>query len=145
MILSVQIRGYMHYTHQHDEKDSSSYQRAKTRLINIQADQATLRLARDQGELISAIDVDNVWSDRILCSRAILLGLPPRLSAQISTLCQIDDPHAITRIIADGINEALDELAKPVTYEDNYIDRDFDETEDEADDEIDDEEAKHRD
>jgi len=137
------IRGYTHYIHQHGEKDSSSYQQAKTRLINLQAELITLRLARDQCELISATDVDNTWADRILRSRAILLGLPPRLSAQISSLCQVDNPHAITRIITQGINDALDELAKPITYENNDSEEDFDETTDETNDEIDDEQDKH--
>ena len=138
------IRGYTHYIHQRDEKDSSSYQEAKTRLINIQADLATLRLARNQDELIPATAVDNAWSDSILRARAILLGLPPRLSAQISQHDDLaDDPHIVSRIIAQGINEALDELGKPITYEDNDREEDFDETADAADDKIDDDEDKH--
>lgn len=137
------IRGYLKSLQpEHNDQVSSNYQRAKTRLINLQADQVTLRLARDQTKLLSAIDVDNTWSDRILCARAILQGLPPRLSAQISALCQVDSPHAITRIIAQGINEALDELARPITYKDNEI-GEFDEAEDAADNEIDDDEAQH--
>lgn len=115
------IRGYLKYIQpDHDDQNSSNYQQQKTRLAGLQADLLELRLARSQGKFIPADIVDSTWADSILRARAVLLGLPPRLSAKISQIT--DDPKAITRIITQGIEEALDELSKPVTYEDDTLD-----------------------
>jgi len=124
-----------------ESQATADYQQQKTRLTELQADLLGLRLARMEGELISAVAVDNAWADSVLRTRAVLLGLPPRLSAQIN---QADNPHAVTQIIAQGIDDALTELAEPVTYEDNLMDSDLEEIDDENNDESDDEEDKYQ-
>lgn len=109
------IRGYLHYIHQHDEKNSSAYQREKTRLTKVQADQATLSLERDQGKLLCAITVEQVWTDSLLHMRSILLNCAQRLTTQIMS-CAPLQREQVNRCVQAVMEEALEKITDATCY-----------------------------
>jgi len=126
------IQGYLKYLQpEHEDKDQTSYQQQKTRLIQLQADLLELRLARKNRQLISVKAVDDAWMDITIRAKDILLNMVPGLTAKIVLL---KDSDAITDCIDQEVENVLELLAKP-DYHDDFHEEPA-ETDDELDREI---------
>ena len=89
-------------------KLGSSYDEARTRKVNAEAEIAELELAKVRGELVVAEDVVKAWDDVLSALKGKLLSIPtkaaPIVSAEIeASMCQ--------KILEDLVNEALEELS----------------------------------
>jgi phage terminase Nu1 subunit (DNA packaging protein) len=80
---------------------------AKTRLAAAQAEKHEMENAVRRKELADVKDVDRVWSDMVLATRAKFLSMPAKLAAQLTNLT--DAAVIATRIRAE-VYAALAEL-----------------------------------
>lgn len=113
------IQAYKQFIQRTTNKDkaSSEYQRQKTRLVKIQADHATLTLARAQAKLLDTKTAKRLWHDNVVKLRAILLHHSVYLSAQIMALSPLS--HAtIDHCIQVAMTNALAEITQlPTDFE----------------------------
>lgn len=89
-------------------KLGSSYDEARTRKVNAEAEIAELELAKIKGVLVVAEDVVKAWEDVLGAFKGKLLSLPskaaPIVSAELEAgMCQ--------KILEDLVAEALTELS----------------------------------
>lgn len=89
-------------------KLGSSYDEARTRKVNAEAEIAELELKKIHGELVIAEDVVSAWNDVLGALKAKLLSIPtkaaPVVSAETNTgMCK--------SILEDLVNESLEELS----------------------------------
>ena len=89
-------------------KLGSSYDEARTRKVNAEAEIAELELKKIHGELVVAEDVISAWNDVLAALKAKLMSIPtkgaPILSAETNTgVCK--------SVLEDLIIEALEELS----------------------------------
>lgn len=89
-------------------KLGSSYDEARTRKVNAEAEIAELELAKVRGELVVAEDVVKAWEDVLSAMKGKLLSIPTKAAPVVSAeseagLCQ--------SVLEDLINEALEELS----------------------------------
>ncbi|MBQ7154824.1 MAG: hypothetical protein IJR85_04645 [Synergistaceae bacterium] len=82
---------------------------AKTRLTNIKADQAALKLKIMQGEFVSIAEVNKQQAEAISRVRTKMLAIPAKLSRKLSG--QEFSPQEVNVILTEAVNEALNELA----------------------------------
>jgi hypothetical protein len=94
-------------------KLGSSYDEARTRKVNAEAEIAELELAKVRGELVIAEDVVKAWDDVLSALKGKLLSIPTKAAPVVSA-----EPEAgsCQKILEDLINEALEELSN---YEPN--------------------------
>ena len=89
-------------------KLGSTYDEARTRKVNAEAELAELELKKVHGELVIAEDVVSAWNDVLGALKAKLLSIPtkgaPIVSAETNT-------GACKAVLEDLINEALEELS----------------------------------
>jgi hypothetical protein len=90
-------------------KIGSSYDEARTRKVNAEAEIAELELKKIHGELVNADDVVTAWTDVLGSVKSRLLSIPTKAAPVVAAesnagLCQ--------SIIEDLITEALDELSR---------------------------------
>jgi len=101
----------------------------KIRNERAKADMAEMKLARMQGTMHDAIDVERVMTDMLSAMRAKLLGMPSKIAPVIVSQ---DEITIIQEIIRKNIYEALQELSEydpEMFYSEDYIDQgDGDET-----------------
>lgn len=81
---------------------------AKTRDTNAAADIKELKLAILRKEYVRLEDVNRRWAEQAGRVKAKLLGLPSRLTGQLAVM---SDKKEINALLADAVNEALNELA----------------------------------
>lgn len=89
-------------------KIGSSYDEARTRKVNAEAEIAELELARVHGTLVLADEVVQAWEDVLGALKGKLLSIPTKAAPVVSAepeaaLCQT--------ILEDLLNEALEELS----------------------------------
>lgn len=89
-------------------KLGSSYDEARTRKVNAEAEIAELELARVHGTLVVAEDVVKAWEDVLGALKGKLLSIPTKAAPVVSaeqeaSMCQ--------DILEDLLNEALEELS----------------------------------
>lgn len=89
-------------------KLGSSYDEARTRKVNAEAEIAELELKKIHGDLVVAEDVIAAWNDVLAAMKAKLMSIPtkgaPILSAETNTgVCK--------SVLEDLIIEALEELS----------------------------------
>lgn len=86
----------------------SSYDEARTRKVNAEAEIAELELAKVRGELVIAEDVVKAWDDVLAALKGKLLSIPTKAAPVVSA-----EPEAgsCQKILEDLINEALEELS----------------------------------
>ena len=89
-------------------KLGSSYDEARTRKVNAEAEIAELELAKVRGELVVAEDVVKAWDDVLAALKGKLLSIPTKAAPVVSS-----EPEAgsCQKILEDLINEALEELS----------------------------------
>lgn len=89
-------------------KLGSTYDEARTRKVNAEAEIAELELKKIHGELVIAEDVVGAWNDVLAALKAKLLSIPTK-SAPI--VASENNPAICQNIIEDLVNEALEELS----------------------------------
>lgn len=86
----------------------SSYDEARTRKINAEAEIAELELQRIKATMCFTADVVKAWESVLHACRAKLLAVPVKMAPIVSGL---SDTGVIKDRIEEAIREALDELA----------------------------------
>lgn len=81
---------------------------ARLRKENAEADLAEIKVAKEQGKLIEADRVSELWSNLVYAMRAKMLSLPGRASVQTAGLPQLK----VELRLEEMVREALDELSR---------------------------------
>ena len=89
-------------------KIGSSYDEARTRKVNAEAEIAELELQKIHGTLVVAEDVVAAWDDVLGALKAKLLAIPAKGAPVLSTETQTSTCQSI---LEDLIHEALEELS----------------------------------
>lgn len=89
-------------------KIGSSYDEARTRKVNAEAEIAELELQKIHGTLVIAEDVVSAWNDVLGALKAKLLAIPAKGAPVLSTETQTG---ACQSILEDLVHEALEELS----------------------------------
>lgn len=89
-------------------KIGSSYDEARTRKVNAEAEIAELELQKIHGTLVVAEDVVSAWNDVLGAFKAKLLAIPAKGAPVLSTESQTGTCQSI---LEDLIHEALEELS----------------------------------
>ena len=82
---------------------------AKTRLTNIKADQAELKLKVMQGEYISVDEVNKRQAEEVARVRTKLLAIPSKLARRLSG--QVFSVQEVSEVLTEAVTEALNELS----------------------------------
>lgn len=118
----VQTYYYNEFIGNEDDELDGKYERA--RKAKAEADRIEFDLEIKQGKYVETELVEHILTGIISNCRAKLLALPRKLAPTVSTA---QSPNEVEEILTDGINEALDELVKPV-FDDSAITRDNENT-----------------
>jgi phage terminase Nu1 subunit (DNA packaging protein) len=86
----------------------SSYDEARTRKINAEAEIAELELARIRQTLCKTEDVVKAWESVLHACRAKFLAMPSKMAP---VLANVTDTAVIKDHLENAVREALDELA----------------------------------
>jgi hypothetical protein len=86
----------------------SSYDEARTRKINAEAEIAEMELAKIRLQLCPTEDVVKAWTDVLNACRAKFLSLPTKIAP---LLAQEDDASIVKDILESQIHEVLVELS----------------------------------
>lgn len=86
----------------------SSYDEARTRKVNAEAEIAELQLAKARGELALVDDVITAWVDVLTATKAKLIAIPTKTA---TILASENDPTIIKKELEEQIREALFELS----------------------------------
>ena len=86
----------------------SSYDEARTRKVNAEAEIAELELAKVRGDLVVVDDVVQVWAEVVSALKGKLLSIPTKAAPVVSAE---PDAGICQAILEDLVNEALEELS----------------------------------
>ena len=89
-------------------KIGSSYDEARTRKVNAEAEIAELELQKIHGTLVIAEEVVSAWNDVLGALKAKLLAIPAKGAPVLSTETKTG---ACQSILEDLVHEALEELS----------------------------------
>ena len=89
-------------------KIGSSYDEARTRKVNAEAEIAELELAKVHGTLVVAEDVVKAWEDVLGALKGKLLSIPTKAAPVVSAE---NEAGVCEDILEDLMNEALEELS----------------------------------
>jgi len=89
-------------------KIGSSYDEARTRKVNAEAEIAELELAKVHGTLVLASDVVQAWEDVLGAMKGKLLSIPTKAAPVVSAETEASRCQTI---LEDLMNEALEELS----------------------------------
>ena len=89
-------------------KIGSSYDEARTRKVNAEAEIAELELAKLKGVLVVAEDVTGAWEDVLGAFKGKLLSIPSKAAPVVASELE---PGGCQKVLEDLINEALTELS----------------------------------
>ena len=89
-------------------KLGGTYDQARTRKMNAEAEIAEIELERIHGTMVVAEDVVTAWEDVLGAMKTKLLSLPTKAAPILSTET---DTTTCQNILEDMVNEALEELS----------------------------------
>jgi len=89
-------------------KIGSSYDEARTRKVNAEAEIAELELAKVRNQLVIVEDVVKAWTDTLANLKAKLTNVPSKAAPIVASE---SDAGVIQAMLADLMNEALEELS----------------------------------
>ena len=89
-------------------KLGSTYDEARTRKVNAEAEISELELAKVRSQLVVAEDVEKAWTDTLSNLKAKLTNIPSKAAPIVASETEAGIVQAI---LADLINEALEELS----------------------------------
>jgi phage terminase Nu1 subunit (DNA packaging protein) len=110
--LAGAVRGYIAYLQERAEGrqvETRDAHAERTRLIKAQADKTELEVDERKGALIPAERVIEAWEQLVSAFRARVLALPSKLVPRLASLNAVTQ---IQEVIAAGVREALEELAR---------------------------------
>ena len=115
-VANTEANGYAPLGHDHA--------RERSRLMRAKASMAELELARLRRELLPADEVEAGWAQAIGRSRALLLGIPPGVAAEIVVAVRSEpDDELAERLVRErltrDIDAALSELADTSAADDD--------------------------
>ena len=90
-------------------KLGSSYDEARTRKVNAEAEIAELELKKIHAELVNADDVVQAWTDVLGSVKSRLLSIPTKAAPVVAAE---SNAGTCQRIVEDLIQEALEELSR---------------------------------
>jgi phage terminase Nu1 subunit (DNA packaging protein) len=106
---------YVRYLHNKIEKkgdEFSGLNEQRLRGLRASAETRELELAQKKGELVKLCDVQRVWGDLILMTKARLLSIPPRLAIDVlGESSRVMMQAKIERAIKDALTQLADEGA----------------------------------
>ncbi|HXN20140.1 MAG TPA: hypothetical protein VN875_17510 [Candidatus Binatus sp.] len=104
---------YVRYLHNKIEKkgdEFSGLNEQRVRGLRASAETRELELAQKKGELVKLCDVQRVWADLILMTKARLLSIPPRLAIDVlGESSRVMLQAKIERAIKDALTQLADE------------------------------------
>lgn len=110
---SVCLKWYVRHLHKKIEKkgdEFSGLNEQRVRGLRASAETRELELAQKKGELVKLSDVQRVWSDLILMTKARLLSIPPRLAIDVlGESSRVMLQAKIERAIKDALTQLADE------------------------------------
>ena len=89
-------------------KIGSSYDEARTRKVNAEAEIAEMELAKVRNQLVIVEDVVKAWTDTLANLKAKLTNVPSKAAPIVASE---SDAGVIQAMLADLMNEALEELS----------------------------------
>ena len=89
-------------------KIGSSYDEARTRKVNAEAEIAELELTKVRNQLVIVDDVVKAWTDTLSNLKSKLTSVPSKAAPIVASESEIG---IVQEIISDFINEALEELS----------------------------------
>lgn len=89
-------------------KLGSSYDEARTRKVNAEAEIAELELAKVRGQLVVAEDVVKAWMDVLGMLKSKVTNIPAKAAPIVASE---SEAGMIQSILMDLVNEALEELS----------------------------------
>ena len=89
-------------------KIGSSYDEARTRKVNAEAEIAEMELAKVRNQLVIVDDVVSAWTDVLGNLKRKLLNIPVKAAPLVSVETE---PEVIQGILSDLVNESLEELS----------------------------------
>jgi hypothetical protein len=89
-------------------KIGGSYDEARTRKVNAEAEIAELELAKVRGELVVAEDVVKAWEDVLGAVKAKMFAVPTKAAPVVAAESEAGKCQAV---LEDLIREALEELS----------------------------------
>lgn len=94
--------------HTGNVKIGSTYDEARTRKVNAEAEIAELELAKIHGTLVVAEDVVSAWEDVLAAAKAKFLSIPTKAAPIVAAE---SEPGVCQKIIEDLVHEALEEFS----------------------------------
>ena len=89
-------------------KIGSSYDEARTRKVNAEAEIAELELAKVRNQLVLVEDVVKAWTDTLANLKAKLTSIPSKAAPMVASE---SEAGIIQSMLSDLMNEALEELS----------------------------------
>lgn len=89
-------------------KIGSSYDEARTRKVNAEAEIAELELAKVRNQLVLVEDVVKAWTDTLANLKAKLTSIPSKAAPMVASE---SEAGIIQSMLSDIMNEALEELS----------------------------------
>ena len=89
-------------------KLGSSYDEARTRKINAEAEIAEMELAKVRNQLVLVEDVVKAWTDTLANLKAKLTSIPSKAAPMVASE---SETAMIQSMLSDLMNEALEELS----------------------------------
>lgn len=89
-------------------KLGSTYDEARTRKLNAEAEIAELELAKIRNQLVLVEDVVKAWTDTLANLKSKMTSIPSKAAPIVASETEIG---VVQEILTDSINEALEELS----------------------------------
>ena len=89
-------------------KLGSTYDEARTRKLNAEAEIAELELAKVRNQLVLVEDVVKAWTDTLANLKSKMTSIPSKAAPIVASETEIG---VVQEILTDSINEALEELS----------------------------------
>lgn len=89
-------------------KLGSTYDEARTRKLNAEAEIAELELAKVRNQLVLVEDVVKAWTDTLSNLKSKMTSIPSKAAPIVASETEIG---IVQEILTDSINEALEELS----------------------------------
>lgn len=89
-------------------KLGSTYDEARTRKLNAEAEIAELELAKIRNQLVLVEDVVKAWTDTLSNLKSKMTSIPSKAAPIVASETEIG---VVQEILTDSINEALEELS----------------------------------
>jgi len=89
-------------------KSAQKFSAERARLYEMKADIAEVERARLVGDLVSAEEVETVWTDLVAVAKARMLAIPSKMAPRLAL---ISSPTKIRELLDSELSAALGELA----------------------------------